>query len=407
MNNLDKWINLKKFNKSSKTMPTPSHHLFSGGNLYIPPGDMEYMYLCKYADEIDNGTKLYHVESRPKVFRYFLDIDIKDDHYWSSDEIINLTKFIQNVVKDFFDDNHSTICCVSSEKIKKDGIHTGFHLIWNDIFLSSETALIIRSGIIHKLKESDIKIDGDWEDTIDKVVYTRAGYRMVGSDKMIEGKAENRPLTLSFVMNFAGELRESHFKRLRENTKSLMLETSIRHIIDTFRKVGMKLKFPLWLSDDITKDIKVTDGTCNYSIATSREHMLIEKFIREKLPKVYSRCFIKEVKRYPDNNLLIIPNSKYCLNIEKQHNSCGVYFFASPNGVYQKCLCFCNKLEGRKKGYCKDYTSECFPFDETIRKILFPKFVGKKTNGVVILTKTNIERETLSLCDKLLKDIMT
>ena len=37
------------------------------------------------------------------------------------------------------------------------------------------------------------------------------------------------------------------------------------------------------------KDIKVTDGSCNYSIATNREHILIEKFIREKLPKVYSR----------------------------------------------------------------------------------------------------------------------
>jgi len=297
---------------------------------------------------------------------------------------------------------------VSDKKKKNDKIHTGINLIWNDIFLCSENALIIRHGIINKLKETDIKLEKEWGDVIDELVYTRVGYRMVGSDKMIDGVPENRPLKLLFIMNFNGELRDAYYERLSKDTKALVLETSIRNVIDTYKESGMRIKIPGWIPENLIKDIKVSDGSCKFSVASSREHNFIEKFIREKLPKVYSRVQITLIKRYSDNNMIICPKTRHCLNIGREHSSCGIFFFASPAGMYQKCLCPCNKLNGRKKGYCKDFTSECFPFDEETRKTLFPNStVYNFKEETVLCTPKNNAKMNKIVCNKLLSDILS
>ena len=104
------------------------------------------------------------------------------------------------------------------------------------------------------------------------------------------------------------------------------------------------------------------------------------------------------------------------MNLGREHNSCGIYFFASPKGIYQKCLCPCNKLDGRKNGLCMDYTSECFEFDDDIQKILFPDYEEnlflklkkkkKEETKFVPSTKANIRSQQQQICDKLFNDIM-
>jgi hypothetical protein len=439
MNLLYKWLESKNYFTRTKETPIPSHLLYdsyNGGKVYIPR-EKEYEFLSSYAFSFANNEKLYFVETRPKTFKFMVDIDISDDHYWSTDEIVRLVANIQGTVLAFFDTDKATICCTSPVKIKEDGTHTGIHLIWPNIFVTNDTALCIRGGIIQKLKESDIKLSKLWEDVIDETIYTRNGYRMVGSDKISVDKVskkktiENRPLSLLFVMDSDGELSEPYYNRLKNNPKSLILETSIRYVIDTYLDHGMEpAKYPDWLEEDLIQKKAKSSGHGIGKLVSSKDHLIIEQFIRKNLPKVYSHQVVKAVTRYPDGNLLIKTNTRYCMNIGRNHNSCGIYFFASTTGVYQKCLCSCNKMEGRRKGLCMDYTSDCYPFDDETKKILFPEseknlfeeeekkkeFAKKKKKEreeklkeerkYVPQTPANIKKERQKLCDKLFQDIV-
>ncbi len=413
MTAVESWIKENNLSVSSKEVPYATHLLMNGGSYFIPK-NKEYTFLTHYAKDLENKKPLYCVELRQKIFKYFIDIDITDDHYWGTEEITILVKNIQFIIKDFFNEDHSTICLISATKTKTDGVHTGIHLIWHDIFVTSETALVMRVGLLHKLKEGSIKLSKSWESIIDEGVYTRHGYRMVGSDKMMKkGIPENRPLYLLFVMNFKGELRNNHYDRLKRDIKALVLETSIRYILDSCKDVGMLIKYPEWLDHEQIK-LKMPECSFNFSVASSKEHKLIEMFIRDKLPKAYSRIKIKSVKRIaPDKNyksgrLYIEADSKYCLNIGREHNSCGIYFFATEHGLWQKCFCACDKLECRKKGLCKDFMSDCFKFENSLRNALFPECLKEEPRFIeesVIYSDKNRTVIDNKLCDTLFDDI--
>jgi hypothetical protein len=183
----------------------------------------------------------------------------------------------------------------------------------------------------------------------------------------------------------------------------------------------MNVKIPIWLEDDPLQRKAGYKGISG-NVVSGKEHLVIENFIKQNLPKVY-RGSIKAVTRYPDKNLLIKTTSSYCMNIGRNHNSCGIYFFATPEGIRQKCLCSCNKLDGRKTGLCMDFTSGLYPFDENSRAILFPEldknlFVeqtkkkkqqkdkkeAKFEPGTG--TKAHIIKQEQKICDKLLGDII-
>ena len=434
MADLKKWLHNQGFFQKTNETPVPSHLLYDGGKIYVPR-DREHEFLYQYALEMEKGSKLYYVETRPKTFKFMIDIDITDDHYWTNEEIIKITKFIQTVVYDFYEKNLHTICAVSPPKEKKDGTHTGVHLIWPKLVVISETARVIRRGIVQKLNEEYGSCPcgpggpKTWEDVIDEVIYTRNGYRMVGSDKMTpppNKKSENRELIVKFVMNANGDLKEEYLERLLGDYKATVMETSIRYVLDVYRRKGSKgmepKSYPKWLEDDALEfaenNGKKGKGSSG-CITGPKEHLIIEQFIQRNLPNEY-RGDIKAVTRYKDGNLLIKTNSRHCMNLGRSHNSCGIYFYASPQGIFQKCLCPCDKLKGRKQGYCRDYTSECFPFTEDTKMLLFPEYAKnlflnetndkkKKRNlfNPRSETKGFKEKEKKAQCDKMLEDILS
>jgi hypothetical protein len=379
MSDLIHWLEENEY-FTSKNDTKSSHLLYNGykgGVLYIPR-DKDYAFLCKYAEELKKKSLLLYVEVRPQTFKFMVDIDMSDDHYWSKEEIIDVTKIIQKTVYDFYEANNPVICLNSAPKTKKEVIHTGVHLIWPTLVFTSDTALIIRRGIIQKLNEYKT-LEKSWESIVDEVIYTRNGYRMVGSDKLNNKKEpENRPLELLFVMNSDGEISEGYYARLKRDPKALATETSIRYVIDTYLEKGMTIKYPTWLDPDALEEAYKKSGISSKgSVVSQNEHVIIENFIRKNLPSVYYRC-VKSISRYPKEDdyppaLLIKTNSKYCMNISRNHNSCGIYFYATPAGITQKCLCNCDKTGGRKFGLCREYTSSIYPFDPSTKELLFPE----------------------------------
>jgi hypothetical protein len=285
----------------------------------------------------------------------------------------------------FYEIDLNVVCCVAPPKKMKDGVKTGIHLIWPRHFINCEDALIIREAILFKLNDHNTtmgtwKYDNplnSWSDVLDELIYIRNGYRMVGSDKLVPKtrEPENRPYTLSFVMDSLGQLREHYYERLCSDTYTLILDTSIRltplegaQITIPFKKI------PTWFPTKLAIRKNKSKGNSRKSIGIGTvESDLIQKFMDEKLPDVYKHQVIKDIRQYPDGNFLVITDSSYCMNIQRSHNSCGIYFFATRKGLYQKCLCPCDTLKGRITGYCKNYTSSCFEFPVSLSTLLFPK----------------------------------
>lgn len=414
MASLKKWIRENGFNFKNKDCEKVSHLLLDGGKVYIPR-EYEYDFIVKYSEEMNKKSKLYYVETRPNVFKFMIDIDIRDDIYWEPDKIIELTKVIQSVLFEFYDKNNVTICCVSSEKKKAELIHTGVHLIWPDIYVNKDSAIILRNGIIHKIKETNLFMlltkYSDINDVFDSRIYSSNGYRMVGSDKYNKEtkEPENRELILSFVMNSDSTLNDVYKKRLENDTIALVSETSIRYTLDIYHdpnSKGMEFKYiPLWMNkEEVKKSIKET------TVIGTQDHVILQYFINKYIPD-YKDLVINKVQRYPDNNILITTSSKYCMNLSGNHKSCGIYFFATPDGVFQKCLCPCENLKGRKYGYCRDYISDCYHFPEDMKNLLFPQTseeIKKKEKEYVpgSTSKTLIVKKQKDICNKLFNDIL-
>jgi hypothetical protein len=406
MSKLKNWLKSEGFYNTTETKP--SHLLYDGGKIYVPRSK-EIDFLKKYAEELKNGSKLYYVETRPKIFRYMIDLDITDKEYWSEEKIIKVCRFIQMVVNEFYDINYSIYVITSPEKKKKEGIHTGIHIIWPNVYINSKMAIILRKAIIQKIyEELEITIEKKWEDIIDEVIYTRNGYRMVGSDKMTMGedgvkKEENRVLELKYVLNEKSEIDTKQKDKLLDNIEQLILETSIRNVPEYYmyeNSNGVEFaRIPEWYKETISLE-KSTPTT----VKTDEYKLMFEEFIRKKFPSAYKNVVVKSVKKYEDGNYLIITNSKYCMNIGRQHNSCGIYFYANKVGVSQKCLCPCNTLEGRKHGYCYKYTSECYEYTDDMIKILHGGRTKIKFNPMEN-KKSYILEKKKSMCENLLKNI--
>lgn len=355
----------------------PSHLLYDGGKLYVPVEQMKD-FLDKYEQAWKRGEALYVVETRPKLFRFVMDLDISDDHYWTLEEIVEFTKWVQDIVREFFDPmlNHDIIIALSKMKMKGDNVHTGVHLIWPNIVVQSTQACVIRRGLVQKLANYPKKCKNLWEDVIDEVIYTRNGFRMIGSDKMSRDRiAEKRPLEYLCTV---------------KNDKQLCMDCpdGLIHLtcLYTPRSVANTLIMPSWIEQDalaIAENRQAKKKLAEGVVCDDEQHQLIKQFIDSNLPTQYYDK-LKEVKQYDDGNMLIKMKSRYCMNLGREHNSCGIYLVASIDGIYQKCLCPCEKLDGRKHGFCRDYRSQTFKFNRELMKKLFPEQFTQQLNDHLV-----------------------
>ncbi len=366
-----------KFFNESEIQKTPTHYLFNGyagGKVYIP-NEYLHEFLIKYANELEKKNKLYFIENRSEIYKFMIDLDIKDKHYKTKEEIIEIVKTIQKTIKLFFTSEKYVICCISPQKVSKDIVHTGIHLIWPSIFVGDNLALFLRGEIVKSL--SLTFKDDNWEEVVDKKIYISVGYRMIGSDKCDpkDKTPKNRELELYFVMDSDYILSEKYFERLINNKIDLVMETSIRNVPETYSEQEMIVdSLPEWIKD--VPDIRRKNISSCISVPRSDPiYNLIQNFFKLKLPSVYHNC-IKEIRKYQKiedfpEAMLITTNSRYCMNIGKEHNSCGVYFYVTKAGITQRCLCTCDKLCDRKNGLCKNYISGLYKFSSSLSEKIF------------------------------------
>jgi hypothetical protein len=97
-----------------------------------------------------------------------------------------------------------------------------------------------------------------------------------------------------------------------------------------------------------------TAGELKNEIHNTELSCLLERFIRKNMTgnedtRVLSVFKFKSVH-------LVKTTSRYCENIERNHNSNHVKIVIDGKLIYQKCFCRCETTHGRRRGFCKDFS---------------------------------------------------
>ena len=436
MTTFHNWLKITgQFSKKNEDQK-PSHLLLSGGILYVND-DILNIFNEKYSDALKRDEDIYLVECRKDVFNLFFDLDfLLDKNYEDKIKLevfINIIKHINDCIYDFYNKYYKCIVTTTTDKIvkkivkkkkenyknsddddddddndngeeeeEKEFIKKGFHLHYPDIKTNKSYALEIRKAIIRILNKNYKELFvNSFSDIVDEHVFVSSGLRLTGSKKghfvsqTKEFINEGRPYNLHLVFDNNNNINEDLYKEFNDDIKLLIDNTTI---ISKTHDITNILNNPNLECEDCDEN---DDNEENENIHSTGSWIMLDKkstlyneicrFFKINGPKQYS---VNDIKRifYTDNkNVYIIwTKSRYCLNIDKNHNSCGVYFKLTKDGLCQKCYCKCDTLEGRKYGYCKDYSSTLIACTTHIAKLLNFKIKPDKT---VINKNVNIKNK--------------
>ncbi len=268
-----------------------STHLFmDGGKLLLSKEKSEHFWKT-YKNLILSKTSICLVErSNAEKCRYFLDIDLKN-----IEKPFDVDAFVQRVAIDFHDAVY--VICFRRDETHIYGVHVIFHSL---TYSSVEDAKSI-SKTFH------------WVDGIDESVYS-TGLRMIGSVKPTQEPREDTMYLPAF------KVYGTTIKKVAKSISQRAInETSIR--LSYVNRVAQEKKHATVLCMQCTEDLIPETAL---------------------LHKNYTDC-ITQIQHYKDDYFIANTNSRYCMNIKKEHKSAYVYFVIHPKTrmMYQKCFCKC------------------------------------------------------------------
>ncbi len=370
------WIRNNKFDVPNE-QAAPTHLSLKGGTYYIPEQrHKEFLHL--YGQDLKNGVKLYLVECRSRIFKFMLDYDITDDHFWLKKEIEVIGKITSKVVHKYLENSYiSVVCSTNRQKIKGKKIHSGVHIIFPHLYVNSETAQTLRTAILMEINDTstDPLIKElytnttlrDFTDIIDERIYNKNGYRMIGSDKINSGKDENRWYFPDVILSSSGQPLFEQTKLIKENYTQLMHYTAIRLVPDNIyydSPNGIQIIKPKWfkeIKDPMYEKVQYASSKYTNTGTIDKLNTFINSIKIFGIDIVQDIIYASEIKSY-----FIKVKSKHCMNLGRNHNSCGIYFVINHWTLIQKCYCECNTKAGRVDGYCCDYSSPGFKINEEI-----------------------------------------
>ena len=159
-----------------RTLHGPGTHvLMDGGILDVPLADTNAFYI-EYISAVRRGRKVYVVEQKTDVFRFFVDLDYKGPEAITDELLLEVLQKMCDVVPGR--------CVVARAPVREvDGLQkSGVHIHWPDTFVTRQEALAHRTKIL-------MELDGpEWSEFIDASVYGGSGLRMLWSHKKPTGE---------------------------------------------------------------------------------------------------------------------------------------------------------------------------------------------------------------------------
>ena len=430
----------------------PTHLLMDGGKIHVSR-QIEETFQRRYAADLMGGDVNYLLEVRTPITKLMVDLDVYEERALSYEEMRPWIQCIQSVVKDIYPDltdhQRRVIICTTDttsgvfkggEEYTKQGLG---HLIWPGIHIDTANGMLFRGSVIQKLEEQFGKRHKNniWADVIDDTIYKQNGLRMVGSAKIgycsdcKNKKKKSDCCELCFgtgkyyigriyivqeVMSGNGECDVEQTKLLQDNYLERVKQTSIR----TYENTGTPQVKPEWYDDwhideksiaqnkmkrfygkdkvQLTNEDRKGFGEHDLKerlSPESKEYRLIKRSIHKIMPKVYRRVEIMDIhlcNQGNNNYYLVRTHSSFCMNVARDHNSNTIFFVVNEHGMFQKCFCRCDTLEGRRFGLCRDYRSKVYELPMRVKRELFPNVLinAFQKRGVSIDVKQPQDDET-------------
>jgi hypothetical protein len=422
MNNLPplrKWILSNKFfikcTEPKEKKVDATHYLLDGGIWKVPMNEYtEFLRLLSV--DLQNGEKYYISENRSKVFRLISDLDFFDDEAISVKQVERVVLKIQEVISEYFSDQN-VIICSSNNKTKiidnTEYIKSGFHLVWPKIWTTAEIAIEIRLKIVEKLNEyyGARPTYNSWEDVIDLAVYEDNGLRMIGCRKMVPCKyckRENRSecekccgsgkidedRRYKPVSILGKNIDPDYLKSVLNDNYVTLLETSI---INYSNNPETKLIKDLPINNCIKKKKK------SNITSTDDNTIKIENFIKKVFKQTHGKIKVKKITKVDESKYFVEPDDNFCLNVNRNHTSSGIYFQIKPSGVCQRCFCKKNSPDGNN---CKNFASTEIPLSKILENLLFPNNNKKGKKKIVNCNITSSQNTDKLMCLNNCKNIL-
>ena len=265
-----------------------THVLMDGGILFVPTEETrEFHQSC--VDAIKSGTKLYVVEQKTELFKFFVDLDYKAQEKLKDEDLLQFCSIIRDAI------DHTSRCLIARARPRPVGeglIKSGVHIHWPDLVVTKTQALHFRTKIILKLTEY---LAFDWDRVIDASVYGGSGLRMLWSHKKPTGDPYIPWRDLDGAL-FAKEPN-----------------------VETMELFAVRTD-----EEPRQEDVLENNGP-------------LEEFVRKYL-EGQGRTRIKKVQRHDHDGWFAQTDAKYCECIHKEHKSNHIWFSIRSGRVFQRCF---------------------------------------------------------------------
>jgi len=400
-----------------------THLLMDGsGKLCVPDSHAGTFLNMYFTCAVVRGERLSVVERRTPIFRLFFDLDIRISEDTDPVPVIRRisTLIWDYVTRDFFilessgtntvtgsstvgpdsDDRDTGGACTSIEKdrmivctapIKLESpgvIKAGCHLVFPSIYVNSPIALKCRDNILDRIERSYIDgmshstsaqsvtqcaYDSDeatteetrmhlplnsWRDLIDDSVYKGSGLRLVWSHK---GRGESRQYTPVYdVTSVDGFVEVSCHQSMAEKRE---------YVHDSSIRTTTCVLTPCRGGEHQVADR--VNGHTMFGTVVSGRSQSIDMYrdalsaVEQALPREYRGIQFLKAFVTPQT-IYLKTNSRYCLNVKREHRTSTIYISVTRQGVMVRCY-------SRKEEYdCARFASDPIQIPHAALRVFFP-----------------------------------
>ena len=274
-----------------------THVLLNGGILSIEDPSSFHAF---YIDSLLQNKKLYVVEQKTEPFRFFVDLDYKDQEALTGDQLIRICRIMCSVI------GQACFVALTDPRMIGPLVKTGVHIHWPDLHVTKQEAVQWRSQIILALRE---EIEYDWASAIDIAVYQGSGLRMLWSYKTEPGSTQYKP-----------------WKRVSPNVATDLPTVPATDLLDLF-------------------SIRLHGGKVEPKKKVVQESAdKLESFIRKNMEGQQDANIQRIIKSEKGDLevLCALTDSRYCENIHENHRRNHIWFSIYKKNkqmtIRQKCL---------------------------------------------------------------------
>jgi len=381
------WCKEQGFSNNSNV----SHVLMDGGVLSVPFDRLNDLYE-KCVDSYKKGEKIFVVEQKTENYNFFMDLDYKDEHELSLEQVESICKVICDKVNKF--SSGDALISVAEPKPAGKLTKTGIHINWPGFIVNRSSAIALREHVINTLTLA--YGSKKWEDVVDSAVYGSSerktkgsGFRMPWSHK--RGKHETCSGQGCKECNNTGKVTQGEYLPVYiykggKGPFALLQPILPNPDVEILHMATLRTQSTEPRIIEGSSPFKKNEGSFT-SLQVKNEFKdqevmgLIQDFINKHLEGQTTSRITKMFEH--KNQFLVSTNSFYCENLKRNHNSNHVWFHILGDTIAQKCFCTCETMKGRYYGFCKDFTGSRHQLPPKISKLLYKdgkveKYVAKK-----------------------------